>query len=242
MARALAVPRGCGSRKGGGIYLETGMSPYGTPIEELLIDPPLSEKDGGSPNWFRPHRSPILFEKDGAWHVLIWVGKEFYESVWDFIEEVRVAGVSRRVPEHLDFSKLTAKSRMFFVHPTAWTRAETESDPLCFCPKKLHFTLRQEPSCIGGSLYLTPPTLVENKTKWRGLPCGHRYKVCGLAPGDDLPGLVELIAKMQVGPGMFLQTAITGIALVRKHDGSFDPKVAEHVRKAEQIEVFETDA
>lgn len=242
MARALAIPRGCSTRKAGGVYLESGLTPFGCPIEELLFDPAIAEKDGGSPAWFKPHRSPILFEKDGGWHVLIWVGAEFYPNVWDFIEEVRVAGASRRVPENMDFSKLSDRSRMFFVHATAWTRAAAENDKsYCHCPKKTHALFEDERSCIGGSLYTATPTIVENGVKWRGLPCGHRYRVHGPAKDETLQGLLDLVAGMESGPGMFLQMAITGIALIRHKDGSFDAQVRERAQQAKQIEVFEAD-
>ncbi len=39
----LTVPleRGCGMREKGGLYACCGTSPFGKPVEEFLIDPPL---------------------------------------------------------------------------------------------------------------------------------------------------------------------------------------------------------
>src|SRR5438552_2486585 len=38
--KADPVERGCGEREQGGVYAETGLSRYGTPLEYFLIDPP----------------------------------------------------------------------------------------------------------------------------------------------------------------------------------------------------------
>lgn len=33
--------RGCGTREGGGVYVEVGLSPWGRPVEHFLVDPPV---------------------------------------------------------------------------------------------------------------------------------------------------------------------------------------------------------
>jgi hypothetical protein len=44
--KAIAEPRGCGDREEGGVYAECGPSPYGSPLEHFLFDPPLPLPDG----------------------------------------------------------------------------------------------------------------------------------------------------------------------------------------------------
>jgi hypothetical protein len=107
--------RGCGKRKPGGCYLVTPLSPYGSPLEEFLVDPvhPLEN--------IEPFRSPILVpdpSEEGLFHALVWIGEQFYPSPVDYIEETRRTGASRRVPQGFPFEKLTpGRSRMLMVHP-----------------------------------------------------------------------------------------------------------------------------
>lgn len=39
--RAIPEPRGCGDREPGGVYAESGVGPFGFPLEHFLIDPPM---------------------------------------------------------------------------------------------------------------------------------------------------------------------------------------------------------
>jgi hypothetical protein len=96
--------RGCGTRVKGGIYAECKLSPFGMPIEHFLIDPPNPIPDdlGLTPVGVK------LFERDGVFHILDWVGSAHYKNVADFIEETRNFGASRRLSKSTDFSKLTA--------------------------------------------------------------------------------------------------------------------------------------
>lgn len=109
----MAVIRGCGTRKEGGVYLCFGTSRKGKPIEHFLKDYPQPLNSG-------LRLSPIgvrLIERDGITHVLDWVGESHYPNVWDYIEEVSRFGSSRHVARNLDFSKLTLRSKHLFVHP-----------------------------------------------------------------------------------------------------------------------------
>jgi hypothetical protein len=94
--------RGCGSkRKEGGIYLCTGMSQYGSPIEDFIHDPvkPYLEKY---------HRSPeVIKEENGYYNVKMWVGSNYYKSPWFFVEETRRFGLSRHVSKNIPLEKLT---------------------------------------------------------------------------------------------------------------------------------------
>lgn len=108
--------RGCGKRQPDSIYFESRLVKNGRPIEEFIIDPPLDcEKNG-----IKFSRSYQIFQKDGINHLIDWVGESFYESPWDFIEECRAKGMSRRVQKSFDFTKITpGQSQIFFAHKKA---------------------------------------------------------------------------------------------------------------------------
>ena len=245
--RASAVRRGCGSRKEGGVYIECGLSPGGSPIENFLFDPPLTIGSGIPAEWLMPHRAPILFERDGAWHVVIWVGSDAYPSIWDYIEEVRVAGSSRRVSTTFDFSKLGPFSRQYFVHEEGANDVDAIVSTLCPIrvparvspstgPEALHPLDGPGVKCIGFTKYLPAPTPGEYRevieadgTRTRTLPCGRSYT---LFPPPDTTMVAE--------PAVFLQLPITGVAMVNKGDGSFPQPTEERVRKA-NVETFRAD-
>jgi len=113
-----SIKRGCGKRKEGGVYAESGNSKKGSPLESFVLCPPIP---------FDPDEfgiSPIgvqLRQFQGeTWHIVDWVGSKYYPNVTDFLEEVRRFGLSRRLPRSLDFSKLTNESRLYLVHSQAW--------------------------------------------------------------------------------------------------------------------------
>lgn len=103
--------RGCGTRTPGGTYLCIGQSPYGSPIENFIIDPPKKLPY----DWQRGYA--LIKDQNGVTHVIIFVGESFYGSPWDFVEEARRFGISRKVPNNFPFDKLTpGQSRMIFAH------------------------------------------------------------------------------------------------------------------------------
>lgn len=128
--------RGCGTRIANGMYATCGLSPAGRPIEYFLFDPPILD----IPLGVTP-RGVQLVEHDGIWHVIDWVGSESYPNVADFVEETRELGLSRRLPSTLDFSKLTADSRILLIHAKAhivnWPDYRYGRHPQydCGCPK-----------------------------------------------------------------------------------------------------------
>jgi hypothetical protein len=130
MSRA-PVSRGCGQRKAGGVYACCGLSEHGLPIEHFLIDPVQALA-------VQCFRAPIVIpdpEDADLKHMAIWVGAEYYPSPWDYIEETRRLGASRRIPGDFDFSVLTpGRSRMILVHPHAYTKRIDLPDS---CPKEL---------------------------------------------------------------------------------------------------------
>src|SRR5579863_5482931 len=114
-----AVPdeRGCGQRTPGGLYVECGLSPYGRPLEDFLIDPPLSLPTGidlvNKPQLW-PRTDPASQEavvdvETGrpVYDLLIHIGAEYYPYAPDYIEETRRMGASRKLNPNLDLAKLS---------------------------------------------------------------------------------------------------------------------------------------
>lgn len=310
MSRATPVARGCGSRTAGGTYLECGLGGT-TPIEAFLFDPPLFDVPL---DWLEPHRNPVLVERDGLWHAVIWVGAESYPSMWDFIEEVRVAGASRRVPTTFNFEKITPGSRMFFVHGRADVTMTVEPptirqgpiiydadappvvagthDREGFTPaERRHqrrryaeatFAITVEPHCpmpvdrfgglsvpvhtarilttagesgqhcLGFAKYRreTVPTTYQETLEaeaggptrlMRTLPCGHAYEVYEQPAGSHEAGIPPPTVRFEAAPAVFMALPISGVAMVQKPDGTFDPKVRDRVAQA-GVEVYAVDA
>jgi hypothetical protein len=143
--KADPVPRGCGEREPGGVYAESGLSPYGRPLEEFLFDPPLSIPDGldliNKPQlWQRilATGEPALDEEQQPiYDVLIWVGEEFYPYCSDYLEEVKRYGASRRLNPNLDLSLLSRSSRMILAHPHVLNTRWQEQRPPQSCKKNV---------------------------------------------------------------------------------------------------------
>ncbi len=127
--RAIPEERGCGDREPGGVYVESGLSPYGSPLEYFLFDPPLPLPAGvdlvNKPQlWQRVDpetQEPVLDVETGrpVFDLLIHIGAEHYPFAPDYIEESRRLGASRRLNPNLDLSLLTRRSRMLLAHPKA---------------------------------------------------------------------------------------------------------------------------
>jgi hypothetical protein len=130
--------RGCGSRVVGGIYAEVKNGTGGSPIEAFLIDPPQAvdaQALGLTDKGVR------LIEIGGVWHVFDIVGEKHYPYVADFVEEGRRMGISRRLPQNLDFEKLDlVNSRLVLLHRKALiTNVEVAGflERYHVCPKAL---------------------------------------------------------------------------------------------------------
>jgi hypothetical protein len=123
MSRAMPVVRGCGTREQGGVYAELGLGPFGTPVEEFLIDPPIPvDPDEMGITAIGVKILPVRLP---GWEnplncVVDWVGSLHYPNVADFVEEVKRFGLSRRLPKNLDFSLLTPDSRILLIHRNAY--------------------------------------------------------------------------------------------------------------------------
>lgn len=77
--------RGCGaSRTKGGVYFECSLSPYGLPLENFIVDPPVPI----DANEFGVTQIGVkLMERKGVWHVMDWVGSTHYPNVGDYLED-----------------------------------------------------------------------------------------------------------------------------------------------------------
>lgn len=110
--------RGCGDRDEGMPYACCGVSKDGLPIEAFVVDPAIPW-----PGKFQ--RGIKILPRDpqdpnSVNDLVIFVGAKFYQSAWDFVEETRLFGASRKMSPTLPFEKLTpGQSRMVFVHSKA---------------------------------------------------------------------------------------------------------------------------
>lgn len=125
--RALPEPRGCGEREAGGVYAESGIGPYGFPLEHFMIDPP-QPVPAGLDLINKPRIVPReLFTGSQALDeagqpicdLLMHIGAVYYPFAPDFLEETRRLGASRRIPANLTLSLLSRVSRMVLAHPKA---------------------------------------------------------------------------------------------------------------------------
>jgi len=158
--------RGCGDRTEGMPYACCGTSADGMPIEHFVIDPAIpwpGQFQRGTKILPRNPNNPQSVND-----LVIFVGEKYYQSAWDFVEETRRFGASRKMSPSLPFEKLTpGKSRMVFVHSKAIP--------------KFTFTLQREAPLHGCKLKDAPG--------WEGLeagehPCVEKRHTCVFALND----------------------------------------------------------
>lgn len=134
--------RGCGDRDEEMPYACCGVSKDGMPIEHFIVDPAIPwpgkfqrgikilPRDPNDPNSIKD--------------LVVFVGEKFYQSAWDFVEETRLFGASRKMSPTLPFDQLTpGQSRMVFVHSKAIPDFEYELNrgdkPLYGCKHLQHW-------------------------------------------------------------------------------------------------------
>jgi len=98
----------------------------GEDLGEMLFDPPVLAKDIilELPNGHvisaaeLPSRGMVVarIRGDSKWHVWDVVGMKDYPYPVDFIEELRIGGLSRRMPPHLRIDLLSKDSGIFLLH------------------------------------------------------------------------------------------------------------------------------
>jgi hypothetical protein len=219
--RAIPVPRGCGVREPGGVYLECGLSKNGRPLEEFLVDPPLPPPEGKGKEelankpqlWVRTARTDpddpatdYVVMHPGTEQpivdILIWIGAEHYPHVCDCIEEGRRYGFSRKLNPNLDLSQLTRYSRMILLHPYALNTLWDQQQPPLYCGKSVpgHASFHEEWGDDDG-----PQTdewvgaLDERSSVLHTGPC--LWKCYDLIPGQDPvpPGVSRPMGLRSVG-------------------------------------------
>jgi hypothetical protein len=154
--KTIPVPRGCGEREPGGVYVECGLSSGGSPLEAFLVDPPLPPPEGKGKEelankpqlWVRTARTDpddpateYVVMNPGTEQpivdLLLWIGAEHYPYVSDSIEEVRRFGASRKLNPNLDLSQLTRYSRMILLHPSCRNTLWEQQAPPLRCAKAI---------------------------------------------------------------------------------------------------------
>lgn len=111
--------RGCGTRNKEGCYLSVGIPSVGLPIEHFIIDP-VRLWPGDFQRGFK-----VVPVKSGYNNVIIFIGEAFYTSPWDFVEEAKLFGISRKIPPTFPIEKLTpGQSKLYFCHPKAFISEE----------------------------------------------------------------------------------------------------------------------
>jgi hypothetical protein len=132
--RATPVPRACGERTPGGLYIESGLGPGGAPLEAFLLDPPLPVPLGLD----LVNKPQVIADAEtGVAHLLVWVGAEWYSYLPDYLEETREWGASRKLSPFVDISRLTPSSRLILAHPLALNMAWREQTPPLACFKQI---------------------------------------------------------------------------------------------------------
>ena len=246
--RAIPDERGCGDREPGGVYVESGLSPYGSPLEYFLFDPPLPLPAGvdlvNKPQiWQRVDpatQEPVLDPVTGRpiYDLLIHIGAEHYKYAMDYIEETRKLGASRRLNANLDLALLTRRSRMLLAHPKAiivpW-RDLTLPDR-CFKRLPRHDLASYALLGLGAAEAMTDEERVG--------PC--IFKLWDVLPRDEAMEVFEQEGERSVclrtcgstiyeyrptgeevqawEPGFILGLPITGIALIQYADGTVNEK------------------
>ena len=253
------VPRGCGTRQEGGTYLESGVSPgRGRPLEFFLADPPV-------PLTCDTKVGVELIERGGVVHVIDWVGEQHYSNAADFLEEGRRYGFSRRVPRTLDFSRLTAESRILVVHarglvvnhealrpfmPECYNAAHDEQGRRK--PAYKHHCGHLEQTALPSHYQPDPYKHRCTKDLWTLPPASHvddgttprylrefasvSYEVFPLAPDAPAPATT---------PALVASLPITNISVVKAQDGSHTgtlSKVREMLTWEGGLKISVTDA
>lgn len=196
--RASGGERLCGGgRHAGEMYLESGQCQGGRPIEDFLVDLPLTIDPV---EWnISPIGISTFVDEHGITNVLDWVGETHYPEVADFIEEARRLGVSRRVSHTGPIEHLSAQSRLFLLHPRAaiLNAAAFLTPPAFRCPCQQGHTTQQ--GCLGLAWHAS-----ENAGP------GRRQ----LARGETYAVRPPLAGKPEYGLAVFMTVPITALTVI----------------------------
>lgn len=222
----MTVERGCGFRTKGGIYAEVPTSPWGSPLEAFLVDPTLPivpSKFGLTPVNMR------VFQRDGIYHIIDWIGAQHYPTAVHWLEEVRRFGVSTKLSLSADELKLLGPGSCIFpVHGFAY-----------FDPRDAHYADLQNLQNLGyswkhcptgkhpkpdgsmcvGLLWQNLPAVPERESVESVLPYrAHHYKMPSFEfAGYEQPGDFENVPD-NYQPAIFARFPITRLIMIRDDD------------------------
>jgi len=210
---AVGGRRLCGAgRTAGSVYVESAQPIGGTPIEQYLNDPPIEiapEQLNLAP------MGVSIIEINGVGHILDWVGSTHYQMPADFIEEARRMGVSRKISRTTDLSKITAQSTIMLVHSKAvmTNPRVAQKNPQVICPNGQH-----APGEACSALHWLMPD---------PLNIGRRPLSSG-----DYETVVHHGPDPEYTTGIFMTIPISGLTIIRHHDGSVDMQAQETVERS----------
>jgi len=243
--KADPVERGCGEREQGGVYAECGLSPYGTPLEFFLINPPRPLPEG-----LDIVNKPQLWEDPatGITHLLIWVGLEHYQWCADYIEETKRFGASRRINPNLELSRLTRESRMILAHPrvinTLWQEQSPPQECLKHLPRHDVVSLTElatDPAQKAGPCLFKLWNVIPQEAATEVLELEGESPVCLRKVGSTIyqyRPTGELAGGLL--PGLFAALPITGFALIQYDDGTVNESAKAKLQQA-GLNFYETD-
>lgn len=213
------------------------MGKNGQPVEYFLFDPPMALPEGIRAEDLINKATLWQHPDSEVWHVLLWIGKEYYPYLPDYVEEVRRFGVSRKVSSMLDFSKLTPNaSMMIMAHPHARLESWMDRQRPDRCRKLIAGHARADKEVAGPCLFkcwdLVPAEAGTPATDLEALgeefagayqrtvaATTYTYK----PTGESSQGLVA---------GLFGAFPIHGISLVRGADGTVNEEKAAKLEKS----------
>jgi hypothetical protein len=243
--KADPVERGCGEREQGGVYAETGLSRYGTPLEYFLIDPPQLLPVG-----LDIVNKPQLWEEPTTeiTHLLIWIGGEHYEWCSDYIEETRRFGASRRINPNLELARLTRESRMILAHPRAINTLWQEQSPPQECQKHIPLhdivslaDLTADPAQNAGPCLFKLWEVIPQEAATEVLDLEEESPICLRKVGSTVYQYRPTGESAEgLQPGLFAALPISGFALIQYEDGTVNESVKAKLQRA-GLNFYETD-
>lgn len=209
------VKRGCGdTRIAGGVYLEVNLSPFGSPLEEFIVDPPV--KLDMAALGITPIGMHFI---NGS--LFDWVGSSHYPTPAHFVEEVRHHGLSRKIASTFDFSRITPQTEHLLIHAQAYVENWSDFDPrLTYCPTNNSDHGREAPQTICAGLWYMQAD--EDAAPGSGvcvwLPDRHHQFVCWNTPSP-----------MEFAPAIFMRFKASRLVVIDHADQSL---VEERVERA----------
>lgn len=234
---SVSIKRGCGQRIKGKIYCESGISAGGSPIEAFLFCPPAPLPDGFS----LQSRGVVLYPRhtngQTVWHIFDHIGGDSYPNPSDFVEEMRLFGMSRMI-ENIDYSKLSPESRHYLIHDKAidnnWRNIQSaiNSGERPKCPKnKPH----NDAFCIAFWRYAVErltdsvdPDDAKHFTNRYPAPNFQPTPARRIMPSFEYYGYNDPETDAEYMPGIIASMPITRITLVKSGDSDRD---AEKIQK-----------